>query len=241
MKTRIGALAALTAALALVPAAYAAPTKVKVRVEGATKTLFEGTVTTDAHPVDGHDGSGPQTCDGTNAGASTTPGPTATGAFDTAATMANLNWVGNWNNAFQDFLISKIGPDSTANGKSWTVALNDMPTSLGGCQTKVAAGDEVLFYYANGTTNTVLRASGPKSVRAGRRLHVKVVGVKTTFDPVTFAPTTKIVRVKGARIGGRKTNAKGIATLRVGQRGVTRLKARKAGTVRSNQLAVKVK
>lgn len=241
MKTRIGALAALTAALALAPAAYAAPTKVKVRVEGATKTLFEGKVTTDAHPVDGHDGSGAHTCDGTNGGANPTPGPTATGAFDTAATKADLGWLGNWNDSFGDFLINKIGPDATAHGRSWTVALNDVPTSLGGCQTEVAAGDEVLMYFAKGTVNTVLRATGPKSVRAGRRMHVRVVGVKTTFDPVTFKPTTKIVRVKGARVGGVKTNARGIATLRVRHRGVKRLKARKRGTIRSNRLAVKIK
>ena len=76
MKTRIGTLAVLTAVLACAPA-YAAPVKVKLRVEGATKTIFEGRVTTDAHPVTG-DESGPHKCDGTNGGANATPGPTAT-------------------------------------------------------------------------------------------------------------------------------------------------------------------
>src|SRR3954464_15854011 len=111
MKPRIGTLAVLTAALALAPAAaQAAPTKVKVRVEGATKTLFEGAVTTDAHPVDGGDGSGPQTCDGTNGGANPTPGPTATGALDDAAKLGNLAWSGKFDPSFSDFVVSKIGP-----------------------------------------------------------------------------------------------------------------------------------
>jgi hypothetical protein len=44
MKTRIGTLAVLTAVLACAPAAHAQAVNVKVRVEGATKTLFEGPV-----------------------------------------------------------------------------------------------------------------------------------------------------------------------------------------------------
>src|SRR5947208_13542981 len=97
MKTRFGTRAVLATALACAAAAggatavHAAPVKVNVRIEGATKTLFEGPVTTDAHAVTA-DTSGPHPCDGTNGGAHPTPGPTATGALDDAAKLAGLTW-----------------------------------------------------------------------------------------------------------------------------------------------------
>src|SRR5205085_11569985 len=71
MNTRNGALAVLAAAVACAaPAtnAAAAPTTVNVRIEGKTKTIFEGPVTPAIQTVDGNDGKGPQTCDGTNGG-----------------------------------------------------------------------------------------------------------------------------------------------------------------------------
>ena len=84
MNTRTGAGTVLALALACGTAAtaapaIAAPTKVSVRIEGKTKTIFEGAVTTDVHEVDAGDGSGAHKCDGTNGGASPTAGPTATG------------------------------------------------------------------------------------------------------------------------------------------------------------------
>ena len=121
MKTRIGTLAVLTTVLACAPA-YAAPTKVKVRVEGATKTIFEGSVRTTAHAVTGDD-TGPHTCDGTNGGANATPGPTATGALDTASYRAGFSWAGSWSDQFQDFTVDKIGPDAASSSKFWGVGV----------------------------------------------------------------------------------------------------------------------
>jgi hypothetical protein len=46
--------------------------------------------------------------------------------------------------------------------------------------------------------------------------------------------------VAGARVGGRKTGASGVAKLRYMRRGVRRLKARRTDSVRSNMLRVKV-
>jgi hypothetical protein len=238
MKTRIGTLAVLTAALALAPAAQAAPTKVKVRVEGATKTLFEGAVTTDAHPVDGGDGSGPHVCDGTNGGANTTPGPTATGALDDAVKRAHLAFNASWSDDFQDFLVNKIGPDATANGNYWTVAVNRVPASVGGCQTVVGRGEEVLFYYGNGTATRLLRSSGRTRARAGQKVRLKVTA--TTLDK-NGAATAKNVPVKGARIAGKRTNRHGIAIVRFSRPGVKRLKAQQRGAIRSNQLTVKIR
>jgi hypothetical protein len=229
MKTRIGTLVVLTGALALAPAAYAAPTKVKVRVEGATKTLFEGTVTTDVHPVDGNDGSGAHTCDGTNGGANPTPGPTATGALDDALKLGNLTWMGAYDPSFSDFVVSKIGPDAATSSAFWGVAVQWKSLEVGGCQFKVSPGEEVLWAYDLFSKKHILRLTGPRRAHHGKLFSVKVV------DGQTNKP------VAGAKVGGKKTNSGGIARLRYRTLGTKRLKATEPTSVRSNQLAVKVK
>ena len=229
MKTRIGTLAVLTGALALVPTgAQAAPTKVKVRVEGATKTIFEGAVTTDVHPVDGGDGSGAHTCDGTNGGASAVPGPTATGALDDAAKLGNFSWAGSFDPSFSDFDVSKIGPDASTLTQFWGVAVQGQQLQVGGCQFKVSPGEEVLWAFDLFSKKHILELSGPRRAHAGKPFSVKVV------DGQDGTP------VSGARVGGKKTNAKGIAKLRYRRIGTKPLKARRADSLRSNQLRVKV-
>jgi hypothetical protein len=226
MKTRIGTLAVLTTVLGCAPA-HAAPVKVKVRVEGAKKTIFEGTVRTSVHAVTG-DASGPHKCDGTNNSANPMPGATPTGALDTAAKRANVVWTGSWSDDFEDFLVSKIGSDTPPGTNFWNVAVNGKSLSVGGCQYHVTRGDEVLWAdQAFGDEILELRAPAKKT-RVGKRYRVKVVNGEDGKP------------VKGARVGGKRTNAKGIARLRFKSRGVKRLKAHHANAVRSNKVRVKV-
>jgi hypothetical protein len=232
MNTRTGTLAVLGTALAVAlpaTAATAAPAKVTVRVEGATKTIFEGAVTTDAHPVDGGDGTGAHKCDGTNGGAGTVAGPTATGALDDAIKLAGLTWQGDYTASFDDFVVNKIGPDAASTTQYWGVALQGKPLEVGGCQQLLSAGEEVLWAYDLFSKKHVLRAVGPQRVRAGRVVRVKVVDTMNNRVPV-----------KGALIGGKKTNAGGVVKLRFRTTGTKRLKATKSDSVRSNQLNVKV-
>jgi hypothetical protein len=230
MNTRNGTLAVLVAALACAaPAtAGAAPTKVKVRVEGNTKTIFEGSVTTDVHLVDGGDGSGGHKCDGTNGGAGTVSGPTPTGAMDDAMKLAGLSWAGSYDSGFGDFLVSRIGPDTQSDTQFWGVALDGKSLSVGGCQAVVARGQEVLWAY-DSYQKKLLHASGPKTTRVGKLVSVKVVDTDKSNAPVA-----------GAKIGGKKTNSQGIAKLRFKTRGTKRLKATATKAIRSNQLTVKV-
>jgi hypothetical protein len=222
MKSRIGAVTALVFALGC-SSAQAAPTTVDVRVEGATRTLFEGQVTTDGKLIE-QDKSGPQKCDGTNAGANPTPGPTVTSALDNA-----VAWDGTWNDQFSDFLVNRIGTDAGSANAFWTSVLNGQPTTAGGCQVQVKAGDDVLWAYVSQTTNEFLALSGPTKVRRGKRFRVKVVDTKTGNA------------VRGARVGPARTNANGVAKLRAVKRGRVTLKARKAGTVRSNAIRIRVR
>jgi hypothetical protein len=227
MITRNGALAVLIGALACAAPATAAPTKVNVRIEGKTKTIFEGKVTADTHEVDGGDGSGPHKCDGTNGGAGTTAGPTATSALDDAIKLAGLTWAGSYDSSFEDFIVNQIGPDAASSSQFWGVAVAGKSLQVGGCQRVVTKGEEVLWAY-DSFNKQLLHAAGNTKVRVGRVYSIKVSDTETG----------KVV--KGASIGGKKTNSKGIAKLRFKTKGTKRLKATGAAAIRSNQLTVKV-
>ena len=67
-------LALVLAALVAAPAAHAFPVTVNLRVEGPSKTVFDGPVTTDAHDVTTQT-AGTHKCDGTNGAAEPEPGP----------------------------------------------------------------------------------------------------------------------------------------------------------------------
>jgi hypothetical protein len=234
MNTRKGTLAVLTAALVCGAAgttgaapATAAPIKVTVRIEGKTKTIFEGTVTTDVHQVDGGDGSGPHKCDRTNGGANAIPGPTPTGAMDDATKLAGLTWSGSYDASFDDFLVNRIGPDAATSSQFWGVAVDGKSLQTGGCQAMVIAHQEVLWAY-DSFNKKLLHATGPRTSRVGKLTKIKVID------------TEKDKPVAGARIGGQKTNAAGIAKLRFKTRGTKRLKATASKAIRSNQVVIQV-
>ena len=224
MKSRTGTLAVLALALAAPATAGAAPATVDLRVEGEDTTIFEGTVRTDGHAIE-QDKSGPQRCDGTNAGANPTPGPTVTSALDDA-----VAWDGTWNRGFSDFLVNRIGPDAASDTEFWGTALNFRELQVGGCQARVKSGDDVLWAYDLFSKKQYLKLRGPRVVRKGNRFRVRVVDAKANDKPV-----------KGALVRGARTNAKGLATFRATKRGTVRLKATRSGALRSNSLFLRVR
>ena len=225
-KTTVGTLAVLTTMLASAPA-HAAPATVKLRVEGASKTIFEGKVRTNGEDVTG-DETGPHKCDGTNGGASTTPGPTATGALAAASEDGAFAWSGSWSDDFEDFVVNEIGPDAATSTRFWGVAVNGQDLQVGGCQYQVETDDEVLWAYDLFAKKNILLLSGARKTRVGRLYKVKV------RDGRTNKP------VGDARVGGERTNRRGIARMRFATRGVKRLKATRDDSVRSNQLRIRV-
>jgi prenyltransferase beta subunit len=140
---------ATTVALAAVVAAAAsraAAVTVSLRVESSTAAspLYEGTITTLPHPVDGGDGSGVHPCSGPPGEA---PAATATGALDDAMRAAGISWRGNWDPNFRDFFIDRIGPYASAAPDSyWSLSVNGRFTA-GGCLTRVSDGDAIRFFY----------------------------------------------------------------------------------------------
>jgi hypothetical protein len=86
----------------------------------------------------------------------------------------------------------------------------------------------VLWAYDLFATKHILLLSGAKKTRVGRRYKVRVRDGRTG-DPV-----------RGATVGGKRTNRKGVARMRFETRGAKRLKATRDDDVRSNQLRVQV-
>lgn len=224
-------LAAIAAALATVGVATpssAAPVSVNLRVEGSTTTVFEGAVTTDGHAIT-KDASGPHPCDGTNAGANPTPGPTMTSALDDASKSGAFSWDGTWFNGFQDFGVDRIGPDRNGGPPafpSWGYALNYTPTQVGGCQQQVTGGDSVVFGYDFFSKSHLLKLAGAGSANVGEPVTVAVVDGKDGSA------------IPGASVGGQTTGPGGVATLTFSSTGVKRLKAQRPDSVRSNALDV---
>jgi hypothetical protein len=136
------ALATVVAAAA--PRAGAALVSLQVESSGAPAALFEGTIETLPHEVDGGDGSGRHPCWGPPGA---TPTATATGALDDAMHAAEISWRGNWDSSFRDFFIDRIGPYASASPDHyWSLTVNGRFSS-GGCLTRVADGDVIRFFF----------------------------------------------------------------------------------------------
>ncbi|MGW4028786.1 DUF4430 domain-containing protein [Streptomyces sp. NPDC004838] len=153
--------AVTTAALALlfatVPTATAqashtpgtnAPVKVGVTVAGPDGLLFKGRIKTRGHDVTTATG-GTHQCDGTNGGANPSPVPTPTAALDDAARKHHFTWDGTWYPSFDDFTVDTIRNVSGGAGAYWSIAVNGVPTPVGGCQFKLEAGDKVSFTWTS--------------------------------------------------------------------------------------------
>jgi hypothetical protein len=223
---------ALVGGLTASAAAESAPTTVvKVRVEGATSTIFEGAVRTTGHDVTTAAG-GTHRCDGTNNKANPEPGPTATAALDDAAALGGFTFDGTYSSEFDDFLITRIGPDEQTDTASWGIFRNGELIPVGGCQQRVTAGDEVLFAYDAFTrehaAKRILELTGPDIARTGKPITV------TVTDGTTGKP------VEGAKVNGATTGPNGTTKLTFDTAGVWRLKAERSGFIRSKALFVRV-
>jgi hypothetical protein len=221
------------ALLIVAPGALAAPVTVDLRIEGATRTLFEGPVTTDVRTFRFTGDPTQHRCDGTaaeNHGPSATPVPTRGAALAEAAERTPFSLGGVWNTEFGSPIFSSVDGESVAydqdTGRFLAEYNNAIFAQLGSCGDPVSPGDRVLFAYSDGN-DPLLALTGPASARPGETATVKVT------DAGAGTP------VAGASVGGTFTGADGTAT--VGpftQRGEQDLKASKPGTVRSNRLQV---
>lgn len=218
-------------------------TNVNLRIEGRDKTIFEGIVATKGHNVTTASG-GNHHCDGTNLGANVYPGPTATSALDDAARKNGFAWDGcvvihlllripyrlkcnrTFFEQFDDFFITSIGDSPQTSTEFWGILLNYQFTPVGGCQQQVTSTDEILWAFDAFNAAAFLKLTGPKVVKKGKSFVVTVINGLTGEA------------VAGVSVGGATTDLLGKATVVLNKSG--NLKAEKTGTVRSNELKVKV-
>jgi len=203
-------------------------TVVKLRVEGATSTIFEGWAHTRGRDVTTVSG-GTHHCDGTNNNANPKPGATPTGALDDGARKAGFTFDGTYSAEFDDFFITRVGPDAQTASQFWGILVDGALIDVGGCQQQVRMGDEVLFAFDAFGKAHALELSGPVLVRTGQPATYRVT------DESTGAP------LSNATVFGGTTDANGYVTLRFTQRGVVPLKAERSDSIRSNGLSVRVR
>jgi hypothetical protein len=231
MHHRLVPVAAIAAALLAPAAGHAAPVTVHLRVEGPTKTVFDGSVRTDVRPFHftaGADRS-PHECDGTAATGGSSPVPVAVrnGALLAAAVKAHFALAGTWSTFGATF--TRVGDQRVAFNAATKRFLaeykNGHLSQLGGCSDPIRNGDDVVYAYGTGAEK-LLRLSGPARVMRGRSFTVRVLaGGKP---------------VRGARVGGRPTGSDGRVTLGPLRR-TTAFKATKTGAIRSNALVVRLR
>jgi hypothetical protein len=217
-------LGAVLVVLALgAPAASAAPVTVNLRIEGPTRTVFEGPVTTDVRTFH-FTGDVEHPCD--NGAGAVTRGAVIAAAADTTPFTTHGQWFDGLGASFDNIGGENVAFDPTTN-RFLVEYKNEQAASVGACSDPVQNGDRVLFAYAT-IDDHLLALSGPASANAGDTVTL------TVTDAATGAP------VSGATVGGATTGADGKAAITLTQPGVQTFKASKPDTVRSNAVAVAV-
>jgi len=245
-------LVAVVASLVLVlsASASAAPITVNLRIEGSTKTLFEGPVSSEAilapPGIETTSSKGSHPCDvkdnGENGGYGAAAATPTTALYD-AATAHGLLFDATWSTSLNDFEITQVGEDISNNGENgqyWGYAVNFTTAEVGGCQIRLAPGSEVLWAYNFFGLQHLLSLSGPSSVTVGVPFTVHVVDGQTG-EPISGALVGQLVSgVTNTSSSSPTTNSAGNATVTLTQAGSVTLKATQAESVRSNGLAVNV-
>jgi hypothetical protein len=228
MRIRIAALCvASLLTVALAPVAQAAPSQVNVRIEGRAETLFEGPILTEGHNVRASsDSSAPangRRCNGLNNGKNPLPGPTPTAASADAMSLIGENFDGLWYaEPFEDYFIKRWGPDAQNEGAGeyWGLVVNNVFTSVGGCQYQLDGGDEVLWVYDAFSNRPRLllypadysagALPAPVTVGVGEPLELEVDswGGYNEGDPPA-APTRSTTPYDGAEVAPVATDAQG--------------------------------
>jgi hypothetical protein len=221
-------IAALALSLLAASVAGAAPEKIKLRIEGATRTIYEGSIRTDGHEVTTASG-GTHECDGTNNGANPTPGPTPTSALDSAAAKEGFTWDGTWFEEFGDYFIERVADSPQTSTEFWGVLVNYQFTPVGGCQQEVGPREEVLWAF-----NAFEKSHFLKLKKGKHGAGSVLVTDGSTGEPIEDAIVGPVNNGPGVT-----TNAQGEATLTFAAPGKHRVKAERSDSIRSNSIVVK--
>jgi hypothetical protein len=233
MKLRsLAGLAAGGLVLALASPAAAAPVTVDLRIEGPTRTLFDGRVTTDVRAFRFTGDPMQHQCDGrASGGSSPVPVPTRGAALAEAAERTPFALEGSWHPDFGPSF-TRIAGESVAFDAATERYLvefkNGRPADFGACGDPIRPGDDVVFAYA-AFGQPLLALGGPSRAAPGQTVRVKVTDAGSG------------AAVAGATVGGAVTGADGTASIGpFATRGDITLKAEKPRAGRSNALRITV-
>lgn len=137
--------------LVAVPVVQAAPTNVNVRIEGKEETLFERTISVAIQKIRASSDSQERDCDGINELDPENVAPKVTPTLASVEAMSSFgeSFDGQWYEGYGDYFITRWGPDSqdTVAGAYWGILVNEIYTSVGGCQLQLDENDEVLWIW----------------------------------------------------------------------------------------------
>ncbi len=228
--------------------AQAAPITVNLRVEGSSKTLYEGPVTTEAQTIEApeyiskgmYGPTQPHPCDVNEngeypAGSLGASYGTPTSALYDAAQSLGLTFDAYWDTPYKDFFVNGIGSDET---EDWGYAVDYTTASVGGCQFQLAPGSEVLWSATFAASSHLLKLSGPATANVGSPIPVHVVDGQTGVPIAGAAIGEDVAGVTTTIPGSALTNAEGNATVTLAHTGTIELKATQPESVRSNAIGV---
>jgi hypothetical protein len=214
--------------LSVAGVAVAAPLKVGIRIEGASKTLVSQRTVTLANAPIVKDGKPSHSC----------PGQSALGAIQ-AGTKGD--WNGPWSASLGDYFVNTIRGEKHTGSAFYSLWVNHKLSSTGVCETKMHSGDQVLLFVDRCQFDKAKQACKTKPITPlGLRVTHRVRrGSRFTLTVVRYTNGGRAVAVAGARIwaNGRLlkggTGAHGHFVVRATQLGVVSFYARHTGNAKS--------
>jgi uncharacterized membrane protein YgcG len=227
MRGSIAATAAALLFLVAVPVASAAPIEVDVRIEGKSETLFEGPVLAEPHRVRDFDDSQWRRCNGvTSVSPLKVPSVVPTSVSSDAMRILGETFDGRWFGQYEDYYVERWGPDPESIGAQeyWGVLVNNVYTSVGGCQYPLDGADEVVWAYDafHGRPRLLLYPAGyaggavqPTATATLNQPFQVVVDSWSTYNEGTPppAPTRSTSLYAGAEVAPVETGPKGFQRL----------------------------
>jgi hypothetical protein len=151
MKKLFAACCAVLLLIIVVAPSARGATDVSVRIEGKEETIFEKSIPVSVQKIEASSDTQERDCDGVNEldPENVAPGVTPTLASAEAMESIGETFDGQWYDGFGDYFITRWGPDEQDNSLSawWGVLVNQVLTSVGGCQQQLQENDEVLWVW----------------------------------------------------------------------------------------------
>ncbi len=203
------------------------PQDVNVRIEGRAETLYEGVLPVKVHKIQASSDLEERNCDGINELDPENVEPKVTPTLASAEAMASIGetFDGQWYNGFGDYFITRWGPDEQDNstGAYWGILVNEVFTSVGGCQYQLEGDDQVLWVYDafSGRPSLAMFPEAAHYERGPRPTEATAtVGVPFPVEVVAYEDDTEDIPgeepsregshgYEGAEVAPVVTNAKG--------------------------------